>query len=350
MANQRPPIWVRIQYSVRVARGATQTPASAKSNGKGSPSQAAKRSRKTKKAAPVSLKKHTASLFCSSKTLSPNFVEAVLDLEKGLERPVWMCIQQGDNKHARLGPLTKVAFLSARRELDAGGPVALLLESPGGLAPDAFSVARTLCRHAGGFTAVVPSYAKSAATLLSLGAERIIMGIDAEFGPLDAQLWDHEREEQTSALDEIQALERLHTAALEQLDETMLTMMAGTQKRTEVMLPIACRFVSDMMKPLLEKIDTVHYAKQSRILKVAEDYATRLLLPHHGPTAAGKIADRLVNSYPEHGFVIDRKEMSDLMGVNLAPPESVKDAVQRLDECLWGDAPLVAIGRLEEVE
>jgi hypothetical protein len=207
-----------------------------------------------------------------------------------------------------------------------------------------------LCRHAGGFTAVIPSYAKSAATLLSLGADRIIMGVDAELGPLDAQLWDSDREERTSALDEIQALERLHTAALEQLDETMLTMMAGTQKRTEVMLPIACRFVSNMMAPLLEKIDTVHYAKQSRILKVAEDYATRLLLPHHGPKAAGAIADRLVNGYPEHGFVIDRKEMSDLMGVSLEPPVAVQGAVQRLDQCLWGEAPLIAIGKLKEVE
>jgi hypothetical protein len=262
-----------------------------------------------------------------------------------------MCIQQGgDNKQATLGPQTRMAFLAARKELDAGGPVALLLESPGGFAPDAFNIARILCRHAGGFTVVIPSYAKSAATLLSLGADQIIMGEDAELGPLDAQQWDSEREERTSALDEIQALERLHTAALEQLDETMLTMMAGTQKRTEVMLPIACRFVSDMMKPLLEKIDTVHYAKQSRVLKVAEDYATRLLLPTHGPNAAGRIADRLVNGYPEHGFVIDRKEMGELMGVSLAPPDSVKDVVQRLDECLWSEAPLVAIGRLKEIE
>jgi hypothetical protein len=55
-------------------------------------------------------------------------------------------------------------------------------------------------------------------------------------------------------------------------------------------------------------------------------------------------------SYPEHGFVIDRKEMGELMGVDLTPPESVKNAVQRLDECLWSDVPLVAIGKLKEVK
>jgi Serine dehydrogenase proteinase len=261
-----------------------------------------------------------------------------------------MCLQGGEDPAATLGPVARNLFLKARKDLAEDGPVTLLLESPGGYAKDAFAIARILCHHAGGFTVVVPSYAKSAATLLSLGAEEIIMGADAEMGPLDAQQWDTEREERTSALDEIQALERLHSAALEQLDQTMMVMMSGAQKRTEIMLPIACRFVSDLMKPLLEKIDTVHYAKQSRVLKVAEDYATRLLLPHHGEAAAAEIANRLVNGYPEHGFVIDREEMEGLMEVSLKPPENVEDPIQRIDEFLISQPPFVAIGRLEEIK
>lgn len=261
-----------------------------------------------------------------------------------------MCIQGGDDPAATLGVVARNLFLQAREELSAEGPVALLLESPGGYAKDAFAIARILCRHAGGFTAVVPSYAKSAATLLSLGAEEILMGTDAELGPLDAQQWDTEREERTSALDEIQALERLHSAALEQLDQTMMLMMSGAQKRTEVMLPIACRFVSDLMKPLLEKIDTVHYAKQSRVLKVAEDYATRLLAPHHGEAAAAEIASQLVNGYPEHGFVIGREEMEDLMRISLEPSDEVKGPIQKIDEILVSEPPFVAIGTLKEVK
>lgn len=298
---------------------------------------------------PQITKHYTASLHCSQRALSEHFAEAIHELESALQRPVWMCVQQGDDRMGTLGPPIQNLFLRARAELDAGGPVALVIESPGGYARDAFSIARMLCRHAGGFLAVVPSYAKSAATLLALGAERILMGADAEFGPLDAQLWDTEREERTSALDEVQALERLHSVALEQLDETMMLMMSGAQKRTEVMLPIACRFVSDTMAPLLEKIDTVHYAKQSRVLKVAEDYAERLLLPHHGPKAAADIANQLVNGYPEHGFVIDREEMTQLMGVDLEPPEDAREPIQRLDEILVNEAPFIAIGRLEEV-
>jgi hypothetical protein len=294
-------------------------------------------------------KRFTANLHSSRQSLPAGLPKALEDLEESLDRPVWMCLQGGDDPAATLGPLVRNLFLEARAELEADGePIALVIESPGGYAKDAFAIARILCRHAGGFSAVVPSYAKSAATLLTLGAEEILMGPDAELGPLDAQQWDNVREERTSALDEIQALERLHSA-LEQLDQTMMVMMSGTQKRTEVMLPIACRFVSDMMKPLLEKIDTVHYAKQSRVLKVAEDYATRLLQPHHGE-AASEIANQLVNGYPEHGFVIGPEEMESLMRMSLEPPEEAKKPIQRIEEILLSQPPFVAIGRLKEVQ
>jgi hypothetical protein len=325
--------------------GAKKKPAKSKSNGSGSPNSAAK----VVAAATTTPQRFTASAYCSGPFLSPGFVDAVQELEDGLGRPVWMCIQQGDGPGSTMEGSTRFQFLAARAELEADGPIALLIESPGGYAQDAYGIARILQRHAGGFIAVVPSYAKSAATLLCLGAEDILMGDDAELGPLDAQQWDSEREERASALDEIQALERLHQAALEQLDETMFVMMAGAQKRTEVMLPIACRFVSDLMKPLLEKIDTVHYAKQSRVLKVAEDYARRLLVPIYGPDAAGSIANRLVNGYPEHGFIIDREEMGFILDADLTPPDAVREAIRRLDQCILTEPDFVAIGKLKEV-
>lgn len=330
------------------AKSAAENAATAQSNGKTDARSA--KNKPNGKAGKRAVAHMTASLYCSRRALPPKFVKAAGDLERAVERPVWLCVQQGDDDEAVLGAGTLHHFLSARRELAADGPVALVIESAGGYAREAFNIARVLCRNADGFMAVIPRYAKSAATLMALGADSIVMGTDAEVGPLDAQLWDQEREERSSALDEIQALERLHTAGLEQLDQTMALLMAGAQKRTEILLPIACKFVSDTMAPLLEKIDTVHYAKQSRVLKVAEDYAVRLLEPTHGQRAARHIADRLVNGYSEHGFVIDRQEMGALMGRHLAPKDHVKDAVQRLDECLLEDAPLVAIGRLKEVE
>jgi hypothetical protein len=291
-------------------------------------------------------KTYSASLH-TSRPLTPEFAAAIKELETKLGLPVWMFIQEGKSPEATLGHEALRFFLNARADLAKDGPIALVIDSPGGLAPEAYKIARLLNRHCGGFTAVVPTYAKSAATLLALGAEVVMMGADAEMGPLDAQLWDTEREERASALDEVQALERLHSVALEQLDETMITLVAGTAKRTDVLLPIACGFVSEMMAPLLDKIDTVHYAKQSRVLKVAQDYLERLLIPHYG-SSARDIADRLVNHYPEHGFVIDRTEMGAILGRDLEPPDEAKDAIETLDERLLTEPAFVAIGKLEE--
>lgn len=292
---------------------------------------------------------YRASLF-SSGLLPPGLAEAVQDLEEAVKRPVWLCIQRGPAAQASLGPEVLNMFRTVRTQLAADGPIALVLESPGGYAEDAYRLARFLRHHATGFAAIVPTYAKSAATLLALGADEIVMGTDAEMGPLDAQLWDNEREERSSALDEVQALERLHSVALEQLDETMLTMLGGMRKRTEVLLPIACGFVAEMMVPLLDKIDTVHYAKQSRVLKVAQDYAERLLAPRYPAMRARQIADTLVNQYPEHGFVIDREEMGSLLQRDLEPSVQADDAINRIDECLCQNPPFVAIGRLEEAK
>ena len=134
------------------------------------------------------------------------------------------------------------------------------------------------------------------------------MHADAELGPIDAQVEDPDRERTASALDEVQSLERLHAQALNLLDSTMMLLMGRTKKRTDVLLPFVLRYVSDTMRPLFEKIDTVHFTGMSRTLKVAEAYAVRLLSRRHEGVEANQIAEKLVYSYPDHSFVIDYAE------------------------------------------
>ena len=67
-------------------------------------------------------------------------------------------------------------FFRAQDSLPKKEKIALVIESPGGSAKSAFQLAMLLKRHCGGFVAVVPRYAKSAATLLALGADEIILG------------------------------------------------------------------------------------------------------------------------------------------------------------------------------
>src|SRR3954467_14174828 len=62
------------------------------------------------------------------------------------------------------------------------------------------------------------------------------------------------------------------------------------------------------LRPLLEKIDTLDYTRKSRELKVAEEYAIRLMRPTYKAVKAKRVARQLVEKYPTHGFVIDSYE------------------------------------------
>jgi hypothetical protein len=327
---------------------ASATRKAARSNGRakaasgGSSLGAPTKATKAKKT-PAAPKEYVAS-GAPTVVLPPEIGEAAADIERSLALPVWLLIQHGPK--GMLDESVLHTFLMGRDELAAEGPVALIVDSPGGYADVAYKIARTLCSHAGGFTAVIPRWAKSAATLLTLGSTSVVMGSDAELGPLDVQVYDEEREERGSALNEIQALEQLHKVGLEQLHETLVLLQLTTHKRSDVLLPHACKLVSDMMAPLLDKIDTVHYAKQSRRLRVAEEYAIRLMQTRCGVGEAKTSADRIVTRYPEHSFVIDREEAKSFVNVVDAPDEVLR-AMRRIEMYLRGSG-LVAVGRLRE--
>lgn len=78
-----------------------------------------------------------------------------------------------------LGPLTEYEGLD------------LLINSPGGSADTAEKIV-SLCRQfvtpGKSFRLIVPYMAKSAATMIGLGTDRIVMGITSELGPIDPQM------------------------------------------------------------------------------------------------------------------------------------------------------------------
>lgn len=278
--------------------------------------------------------------------LDPRLAEPLNDLQEQLKMPVWLLLHN-DERMALLDGRVLGAFLHSR---DALGPkrIALVIDSPGGYADIAYRIARIVCRHSEGFTAVIPRWAKSAATLLTLGADEVIFGRDAEIGPLDVQVYDQEREERGSALDEIQALEQLHQVALAQLNQNLTMMRLITRRRYDVVMPHASKLASDMIRPLLDKIDTVHYAKQSRLLAVAEEYAIRLMTPRVPRQRAREIAERLVKRYPEHGFVIDRNEARDILNIREHSDET-EATLRQIEQYMWDNDKVEAFGLFKEM-
>ena len=263
--------------------------------------------------------------------------------------PVWVLIQTGGirNPCEYLSDEVADELLRAVLKEPAGKPIAVLVDSPGGDARAAYRLAALIRRHCGEFTAVIPRKAKSAATLFLLGAKRILLGKFGELGPLDVQLHDPEREEGMSALDEVQALERLLVFSLEALDRSMLLMVRRSGKKVKSVLPEMSNFVNNLVRPLFEKIDVVHYTQMSRMLKVAEEYAVRLLAPHYPGNVAREIANHLVVNYPEHGFVIDAEEAA-LFGLKT---EAFSADVTAATADLWSTFDTMTIvGRITEKE
>lgn len=79
--------------------------------------------------------------------------------------------------------------------VDAGTSITLLLDSPGGDIDSAEKMVHLLgqvCQPPSGtngnLEVVIPNRAKSAATLIALGADRIVMSDSSELGPIDPQI------------------------------------------------------------------------------------------------------------------------------------------------------------------
>jgi hypothetical protein len=206
--------------------------------------------------------------------------------------------------------------------------------------------------------AVVPQYAKSAATLLALGADELILGRDAELGPLDLQVFDLREERYDSALNTVQSLERLSAYSLTVVDQTMQLLLRRLPKRSDVLLPHALRYATSLMKPLLEKVDTVDYSRKSRDLKVAEEYAARLMRRAYGFEKGREIARKLVENYPAHGFVVDTEEAltnsttpdgQDEFGLNLNASVAAPELQAALDRMMPHLDKVTAMGRVTVV-
>lgn len=180
---------------------------------------------------------------------------------------------------------------------DPGKPVLLLLHSRGGNPVPAYLISRYLKTSSPhGFVAVVPRKAKSAGTLLALGAKEIHMGMMSELGPVDPQF------------------RNLPALGL----GTALEYVAGVSERH----PGA----ADMLASFLEKTLSIqHLGLYERVSESATHYAQKLLNRDGlSKQDAERVAHQLVYGYKDHSFAIDCDEIRSILGdqvVKIETPE-----------------------------
>lgn len=174
--------------------------------------------------------------------------------------------------------------------------ILLIIGSRGGRIEPAYLISKN-CKAVSKekFVVAVPRRAKSAATLLALGADEIHMGAMSELGPIDPQLG------QIPALSMTNALQTL---------AKMVSEHPGS---------------ADMFaKYLQNKLDLGILGYFERINESAIQYASRLLA---GKAVGSKrtpnsLASHLVNHYKDHSFVIDKDEALELFGSGILKVQS----------------------------
>jgi hypothetical protein len=191
-----------------------------------------------------------------------------------------------------------------------------IIHSGGGQINAAYQLVELLRRHASFVSTIVPLRAKSAATLLCLGADEIIMDELAQLGPLDTQMYEDRKGGDfrfSSALNPVKALEQLRDFSLESLKITKELLVKDGVLPDEA-YEIATKFVGALTPPLYGQLSPEKLGEYSRALAISAEYAKVILKRYSKLTATQQVelVKKLVYSYPSHDYAIDYREAVDL--------------------------------------
>jgi hypothetical protein len=85
---------------------------------------------------------------------------------------------------------------------------------------------------------------------MALAGKEILMGSEAELGPLDVQIWDEETQERHSALEAVQSFERLNEYGLDAFDRAMHLLIGRMQNKPPIVLMLqAVQYATGIVGP-----------------------------------------------------------------------------------------------------
>jgi ClpP class serine protease len=175
----------------------------------------------------------------------------------------------------------------------------LIINSPGGDGNVAEKMI-TMCRQrfTKSFKVIVPNFAKSAATMIALGSDQILMGYLAELGPIDPQLGNPFGGGLIPARSFIDGLEMIRRNIKEKGDPVQMYLPMLSQIRPEIIAQ--CQSAIDGSCEFAEK-----WLKQCML--------------KDKPDQAKKVAEVLSQGvkYKSHGKVIDCAEARDVLKLNV---------------------------------
>lgn len=260
--------------------------------------------------------------------------DLVRDLEKERGTKIWCVLHCGSG---HICAPTLYSIFKKRDEIANGDTVEILLHSGGGHPHIAYTAMKFFRRRFKKVNIIVPLQAKSAATLMCLGADKVFMGELADLGPIDIQIDDNVQHgaRSFSPLDEFKSLEFLREQALEWMDYYAAVMNTRYGLSIKESLKDSIPLVTAVMRPVFEQIDPIQMGGYRRAIAIGEEYAKRMLAMVGNPNAR-QIIQKTVWGYPSHDFCIDFEEAKSLgIPVELLPRDQdrkLSTALINIDE------------------
>lgn len=242
-----------------------------------------------------------------------------------------------------------------QQKQDAERRINVLLDSTGGSLDSAFKVVRYLTWYARELVIYIPGQAKSASTLLALGAQCIYLSPFGELGPLDAQIPDPRNPTRfVSALDCYQSVDYVRKFGVETMSQALTRL--GDDARSQIafvdLLDAASTFGIGAIQPMLKGVRALDFGAWGRSLQIGEKYAQQVLSYNDGilqnkgsqdlevrsprggkePDHATGISSRLVYDFPHHKYFMDYRELKGIgLEVKIMNERVYRAALQVLD-------------------
>lgn len=199
-----------------------------------------------------------------------------------------------------------LAGIKARKEA-----CTLFLSTYGGDPDSGYRVARLLQTNYRRIRFVIPYMCKSTGTLMAIAANELAMNDRSEFGPLDIQVKrKDEFSEHSSSLDLVEAMRFIDDQMRESFAKTLVQIHVGARISTKLCGTFATQVASAIAAPLYSQIDPQRLGELQRAMNITSHYGLRLL--KHSQAMTEENLNKLVTSYPAHGFVIDKEEAKTL--------------------------------------
>lgn len=205
-----------------------------------------------------------------------------------------------------------IAFSKILASVTEKKPKAVLFLSTYGGEPGAgYRITRLLQRSYQHIRFVIPYMCKSTGTLMAIGANELAMGDLSEFGPLDIQVRrNDEFYEHSSGLDLVESMNFINEQMRRSFAETLVDIRMGSRLTTKLCGDFATKISASIAEPLYSQIDPQRLGELQRAMKITSQYGFRLKERSQSITEEG--LNKLVTSYHEHGFVIDKEEAREI--------------------------------------